>query len=558
MAIRQISYGSKPWLATVAVAAGVALNACGQGDEASAPSTGSSGEMVFHRGNVAEPGSLDPHHTQGIWESDIVGDLLIGLTTADAYGEAVPGAAESWEISDDGLSWTFHLREHVWSDGVPVTADDFVVGFRRLVDPATASGYAYYLYPVRNAEAVNAGRMPVEELGVEAPDDSTFVVHLENPAPFLAEFMTHQVVSPVPRHAMERHGAAWTRPGNYVTNGPYVLSEWIPNDHVTAVKNPLFYDAENVAIDRVVYYPTADYEAALQRFRAGEIDIQSRLPFAQIDWIRQNMPETIDLQPTLTIEFVSINVTRPGLDDVRVREALSLTLDRETIVNRVRRLGTPPAYSMIPPGIANYEGGVTLSFVDMPQAERLERARMLMEQAGYGPDRRLSFGLSVRAATADARPVPAAIQQMWSEIYVDAEIEQSDAAIFYDLMQEHDYDTGLAGWVADYNDASNFFDLLRTGTSNNYGQFSNAEYDALLDQAMLERDIEERGRIMARAERIALDAHAWIPMYFHVTDSMQRPYVIGWHNNINDVNRSRWMRIDEDARAALFPDRYGR
>jgi oligopeptide transport system substrate-binding protein len=337
-----------------------------------------------------------------------------------------------------------------------------------------------------------------------------------------------------------------------------VLAEWIPNDHITAVKNPLFYDAENVAIDRVVYYPTADYEAALQRFRAGEIDIQSRLPSAQIDWIRQNMPETIDLQPTLTIEFVTINFSRPGLDDVRVREALSLTLDRETIVNQVRRLGTPPAYSMIPPGIANYAGGVELSFAAMPQAERLERARMLMEEAGYGPEQRLRFGLSVRAATADARRVPAAIQQMWSEIYVDAEIEQSDAAVFYDLMQEHDYDTGLAGWVADFNDPSNFFDLLRTGNSNNYGQFSNAEYDALLDQAMVERDIEERARIMARAERIALDENAWIPMYFHVTDSLQRPYVIGWHNNINDVNRTRWMRIDEDARAALFPNRYGR
>lgn len=552
MAIRQLR-GSRVWLAAVSAA----LGACGQGDGPESLSGAGSGEMVFYRGNAAEPGSLDPHHTQGIWESDIVGDLLIGLTTADAYSEAIPGAAESWDVSDDGLTWTFHLREHVWSDGVPVTADDFVFAFRRILDPATASSYAYYLYPLLHAEAVNAGRMPVEELGVEAPDDATLIVHLENPAPYLAEFMTHASTSPVPRHAVERFGSAWARPGNYVTNGPFVLAEWVPNDRVTAVKNPLFYDADNVAIDRVVYYPTADYEAALQRFRAGEIDIQSRLPSAQIDWIRQNMPETIDLQPTLTIEFISINFTRPGLDDVRVREALSLALDRETLVNQVRRLGTPPAYSMIPPGIANYPGGEFLAFMDLPPAERLERARMLMTQAGYGPDRRLRFGLAVRAASADARRVPAAIQQMWSQIYVDAEIEQSDAAIFYDLLQEHDFDTGMAGWVADYNDPSNFLDLLRTGNANNYGQFSSAEYDALLDRAMVERDIDERGRIMARAERVALDAHAWIPMFFHVTDSLQRPYVLGWHNNINDTNRSRWVRIDEAARAALFPNRYG-
>jgi oligopeptide transport system substrate-binding protein len=324
-----------------------------------------------------------------------------------------------------------------------------------------------------------------------------------------------------------------------------------------AVKNPLFYDAENVAVDRVYYYPTSDYDAALQRFRAGELDMQERLPSAQIDWIRQNMPETIDLKPQLTVEFMAINFARDGLDDVRVREALSLALDRETIVNRVRRLGTPPAYSMIPPGTANYEGGVELDFADMPHPERIERAQMLMEEAGYGPDNRLRFGLAVRAASAEARRVPAAIQQMWTEIYVDAEIEQSDAAVFYNLMQEHDFDVGMAGWVADYNDPSNFLDLLRTGNSNNYSQYSNSEYDALLDQAMAEQDLETRAAIMAEAESIALADHAWIPMFFHVTDSLVQPYVDGWINNINDTNRTRWASIDEAARAERFPRRYG-
>jgi len=544
-------------LAALAV---LGLASCGQGEQGE-PDTGGAepaGEMVLYRGNAAEPATLDPHHTQGVWESDIVGDLLIPLTTAGPRGEAIPGAATSWDIAPDGLSWTFHLREHLWSDGVPVSAEDFVFAWRRILDPATASSYAYYLYPIRNAAAVNGGRMPVADLGAEAIDARTLVVHLENPAPYLAEFMTHASTSPLPRHVLEQHGNAWSRPGNYVSNGPYVLAEWIPNDHVAAVKNARFFDAENVAVDRVVYYPTSDYSAALQRFRAGEIDIQSRLPSAQIDWIRENMPETIDLKPTLTVEYIAMNFERPGLDDVRVREALSLALDRETLVNQVIRVGQPPAYSMIPPGIANYPGNVRLTFADMPQAERVARARMLMEEAGYGPDNRLRFGLAVRAASADARRVPAAIQQMWSAIHVDAEIEQSDAAVFYDLMQEHEFDAGMAGWVADYNDPSNFLDLLRTGNSNNYSQYSNPRYDALLDQAMSERDLEARGRLMAEAEEIALNDHAWIPMFFHVTDSLQRPYVRGWINNINDTNRTRWLSIDEAARAALFPNRYGR
>jgi oligopeptide transport system substrate-binding protein len=540
----------------VVLCASALLGACGQ-DNGAVSRGGQPGEMVFYRGNAAEPDSLDPHFTQGVWESDITGDLLVGLTTPDVNGKAIPGAATNWDVSDDGLTWTFHLREHVWSDGVPVTADDFVFAYRRILNPVTASQYAYYLYPILNAQAVNSGALPVTELGVEAPDDLTFVVHLENPAPFLAEFMTHQTTYPVPRHVVEVLGNSWSRPENYVSNGPYLLEEWIPNDHVTAVKNPLFYAADTVAIDRIIYYPTSDYDAALQRFRAGELDYQSRLPSAQIDWIRQNMPETIDLQPTLIIEFISLNFARDGLDDVRVREALSLALDRETLVNRVRKLGTPPAYSMIPPGIANYGDGAKLSFVNMPQAERIERAKMLMMEAGYGPDNRLTFGLAVRAASAEARRVPAAIQQMWSEIYVNTEIEQSDAAVFYNLLQEHDYDAGMAGWVADYNDPSNFLDLLRTGNSNNYGQYSNAEYDALLDQAMAEQDLKRRAEIMARAEKIALDDHAWLPMFFHVTDSLKQPYLNGWNNNINDTNRTRWASIDEAARAERFPNRYG-
>lgn len=511
--------------------------------------------MVYYRGNAAEPDTLDPHLAQGTWEDDIIGDLLMGLTTLDASGEAIPGAATSWDVADDGLTWTFHLRNHLWSDGEPVTADDFAFAFRRILDPATASTYAYYVYPILNAEAVNAGDLPLDALGVEAPDDLTFIVHLEHPAPYLAEFMTHHTTLPVPRHVVEALGDRWSRPGNFVSNGAYVLSEWIPNDHVTAVKNPLFFDADNVAIDRVIYYPTSDYVAALQRFRAGELDTQARLPPLQIDWIRQNLPDAIDLEPTLTVEYISLNMAREGLDDVRVREALSLALDRETIVNRIRRMGNPPAYSMIPPGIANYPGGVRLPFADTPQDERIARARQLMEQAGYGPDRQLHIGLAVRSASADARRVPAAIQQMWRRIYVDADIEQSDAAVFYALMQEHDFDAGIAGWVADFNDASNFLDLLRTGNSNNYGNYSNPEYDALLDAAEVEQDLQARGRILARAEEIALNDHAWLPEFFGVSQALVQPYVKGWESNINEKNRTRWLSIDEAARSAMFPGR---
>lgn len=537
--------------------AAIAFSACSQDDGPSVDGgTGNqSEEMVFHRGNGAEPDTLDPHLAQGNWESHIIGDLMLGLTTEGPTGEAVPGAAESWEISEDGLTWTFQLREHFWSDGVPVTAHDFVYAYRRILNPATASNYAWYLYQILNAEAVNSGEMPGTELGVEAPDDRTFVVNLDNPTPYLAEYMTHQTTFAVPSHVIEEHGDAWSRPRNYVSNGAYLLTEWIPNDHITAVKNPLFYDAENVAIDRVIYYPTSDYVSALQRFRAGELDIQSVLPSVQIDWIRQNIPETIELKPILTVEYLSMNFAREDLSDLRIREALSLALDRETIVEQIRRMGNPAAYSIVPPNVANYPGDAQLPYADVPQPQRLVRAKALMEEAGYGPDNRLSITLAVRSASADARRRPAAIQQMWREIYVDAEIEQSDAAVFYNLMQAHDFDVGLAGWVADFNDASNFLELLRSGNGNNYGQYSNPEFDAALDQAAAEQNLKARGEIMARAEAIALRDHALLPKFFGVNRAIVQTYLDGCVTNVNDHVRTRWLAIDEAARAEMFPRR---
>jgi len=536
------------------------LAACGAGGDGGAAVTAAGGpdEMILYRGNGAEPDTLDPHLAQGNWESAIIGDMLLGLTTEGPSGEAIPGAATSWDVADDGLTWTFHLREHNWSDGTPVTAQDFVYAYRRILDPATASNYAWYLYPIENAQAVNSGELPVTDVGVEAPDEHTFVVHLTNPAPYLAEFMTHQTTFPVPRHVVEELGDAWSRPGNYIANGPYVLTQWVPNDQITVVRNPQFYDAANVAIDRVVYFPTSDYVSALQRFRAGELDTQSRLPPSQIDWIRENIPEAIDLEPTLTVEYITVNSMREGLDDVRVREALSLALDREVIVNQIRRMGNPPAYSLVPPTIANYPGGVTLSFIDMPKGERIARARALMQEAGYGPDRPFPVTLAVRSASADSRRVPAAIQQMWREIHVAAEIQQSDAAVFYNLMQEGDFDVGIAGWVADFNDPSNFLELLRTGNGNNYGRYANPAYDALLDEAAAVQDLDERGRILARAEAVALADHALLPEFFGVNTHLVQTHVQGWVTNVNDNTRSRWLSIDEAARAAKYPSRYGR
>jgi oligopeptide transport system substrate-binding protein len=531
------------------------LAACGQSETAkqaqSGPAiAGGPGEIILNRGNAAEPLSIDPHHAQGNWEANIIGDLLVGLTTEDADANPIPGAAERWEQSEDGKTWTFHLRDHQWSDGQPVTAQDFLYAWRRILDPKTASTYAYFLYLIKNAEAVNTGKMPGTALGAKSPDDKTLIVELEHPVPFLLQFMTHMTTYPVPRHVVEAKGDAWTKPGSYIGNGPYVLAEWSPNDHVTLLKNDKFYDAANVKIDRAIFYPTTDYDAALRRLRAGELDIQDRLPSQQIDWLRANMPETLHLDPVLTTEYLTVNLVRKPFDDVRVREALSLAVDRETIVNKIDKVGEPPAYGIVPPGIANYPGGVFLGFKSMPFPERLKRAQELMHQAGYGPDNLLRTSLMIRSAATTARRAPVAIQQMWKQIHVDAQILQLDAAIFYNRILTGDFDVANPAWGADYNDASNFLDLLRDGNANNYGHYRNPAYNKLLDEASVELDLMERGQILAQAEAIALHDHAWIPINYWVSGGLVRPYVKAWDKNIADVHRTRWLSIDENARAA--------
>ena len=505
---------------------------------------------MLNRGNGAEPKSLDPHHSEGTWEISIIGDMIVGLTTENAEGKPIPGAATSWETSPDGKTWTFHLRDHLWSDGMPVTAADFVFAWRRILDPKTAAAYASILYIFKNAEPINGGKMPVDSLGAKAIDDKTLVLELEHPAPYVAELMTHQTTYPVPRHLVEANGDAWTKPGTFAANGAYILAEWIPNDHITLVKNRKFYDAASVAIDRVIFYPTTDAAAALKRFRAGELDTQDPLPVSQIDYLRRTMAEDLQVTPYLGVSYLICNQTRKPFDDVRIREALNLAYNREIMTDKVIRLGEPPAYSFVPPGVANYPDGNAFAFKSLAYPDRIKRAQMLMREAGYGPENRLRTTLST-STSPDAKRTAAVVQQMWKQIYVDVSILQNEVQVVYLNLQNGNYDIGGAGWIADFNDARNFLFLLMTNNGGlNYGRYSNPKFDALMQQSDEEPDPVKRGQLMAQAEAVAMNDYAWIPTLDLVTTNMVRPYVKGWLPNIRDFHRTRWLSIDERARAA--------
>ena len=547
----------KAWNRRLALAGGAALAATGGYFWLRQPSPSVHHKITdagtFLRGNVAEPETLDPTQSSGTQENEIIGDLMVGLMTHDVACKAVPGMATHWETSQDGLTWTFHLREALWSDGMPVTAEDFVFSWRRLVDPASASSYAYFLHLVKNGASITAGKMPLTALGVAAIDARTLRVQLEHPAPYLLELLTHTTTYPLPRHVVTAKGKDWARPGNYVGNGAFVLKTWIPNDHVLVEKNPRFYDAANVALERVYFYPTTDYAAALRRFQVGELDYQDRLPVPKIDWIRKNLPQAIHPVPLLITEIIGVNHKREPFGDVRVREAINLALNREVITRRITRTGDAPAYNLMPPGIANYPGGLTYDFKALNYAQRIAKAQGLMRAAGYDESKRVRTTYMIRStAPGYQRSVAAAIQQMLAQVFIDITITPNDMQVFYPAIQEHDFDICQAGWVADFNDASTFLDLFRTGGGNNWGEYSNLSFDAVLDAAQREPDIIRRGAMLAQAETIFLKDHVAMPIWFWASLNLTWPYVKGLAPNPLDYHRSRWVNIDQVARAKQF------
>jgi oligopeptide transport system substrate-binding protein len=498
--------------------------------------------MTLNRGNIGEPKSLDPDFIDLQLEGNIVGDLLVGLVTEDPSGNPIPGAAARWETSPDGKTWTFHLRPHVWSDGTPVTSHDFAFAWRRILDPHIAANYAYNLWLLKNAQAITEGKLKPGALGVETPDDSTLVVHLEHPAPYLPQLLMHETTYPLPQHVVEKYGSAWSAAGHYVSNGAYVLKEWSPGDHITLVKNPRFYDAKDVKINTVNYFPTLDGAAALRRLRAGELDTQNPLPALQIDWLRTHMADALQMHPFLGIAYIQANFTHPPLGDVRLREALCLAIDREAIVNKVYRLGETPAYGMIPKGIVNYPWSPALDFANMPYADRLAKAQSLMRAAGYGPQKRLALTFET-IADPDSKRFAAAIQSMLKQIYVDIDIVSVDIQIHFANLQQHSFELAGSSWVADFNDATNFLDILRWKSGNNYGYYHNPAYDALLDEAQEQTDVAKRGAMLRAAEQIAMNDYAWIPIRFMVTRDLVQPYVKGWISNVRNINRSRWLSV---------------
>jgi len=530
----------------LAAAVMLLVSACGPSKPSRPPCP--QGKVCLEYGNGSEPLTLDPALSAGTWENRIIGDLMEGLASEDAAGRPIPGVATSWETSADGLVWTFHLRRSRWSDGAPLTAEDFVFGLRRTLDPKTASEYAALLYAIKNAEAVNTGRAPPEQLGVSAPDPYTVRIELAHPAPYLLQLAAHTTTMPAPRHVLAKDPKAWAQPGKYVSNGAYTLAAWRLGDRVTVVRNPRYYGAEDVCIDQINYYPTTDTSSAERRVRRGELDINSDIQSNRIAFLRQpdQMPAYVRVHTYFGTAYMPFNTAgAPALRDRRVRQALAMAIDRDFITKKLLRGGQVSAYALVPPGTANYQAGPRFYWADWTFERRQSEARRLLAEAGYGPGRPLKIEIKHRNSADPSLFMPA-VQADWKAIGVDATIVATEVQIAYASFRAKDFQVGDVGWIGDYNDPMAFLYLQQSQTGGqNYGGYNNPRYDALLAQADNEADIARRAALLAEAEQLLLDDAPIAPLYNYVNKNLVSPRVTGWVDNLVDHHRAKYLCLKD-------------
>ncbi|MEM7097570.1 MAG: peptide ABC transporter substrate-binding protein [Pseudomonadota bacterium] len=493
---------------------------------------------VLHIGNPGEPETLDPHKYNLRLEETLLNDLFMGLTTFNAQGDIVPGAAERWETSEDGLQWTFYLNPDLtWSDGTALTANDFEYAFRRLLNPETAASLAYFMYMIKNAVQVNSGELPVNALGVTAVDATTLKIELDRPYPYFLERLLYPTGFPVPQHAIDKHGADWIKAENWVSNGAYVLKEWRPQSHIALKKNANFI--EPAAINEVHYHPVASEQSAYNRFRSNDLDVIATFPVGQIETVAKNTPAALRRSDLLSMMYLVFNTQTPPLNDVRVRQALSLAIHQPTLTDKVLRSGARPAYSFAPDLISAYTP-VNLPHANTTMPQRIAQAKALLNEAGYGARNPLELTLR-HVNNSEGKKLNLAITGLWRRIGVRAVLEQGDIRNHFGSLRQGDFEAAWAGWVGE-NNAEHYLTLLQSDVGSvNYGRFSNADYDAKIAEAQSEADFHRRNALLAEAEAIAIHHYAVVPLYTSAVRRLVSPQLQGWHENPRDMHQSRYL-----------------
>lgn len=508
-------------------------------------------EQTLLRGLSADPAELDPHLVTDLPSINVVTALFEGLVTEDPVDlHPVPGVAESWDVSRDGLSYTFHLRADArWSDGAPVTAQDFVDSFRRALTPSLGADYAAMLHVLANAEAYHKGAIAnFADVGASAENPRTLRLRLEHPAPYFLSLLTHPVWFPVRLAVLEKagspfqRGSRWTQPGSLVGNGPFILREWRRGEVIVVEKSPGYWDAARVRLNAIRFVPAADVDGEERAFRAGQLHLTEALPVAKVDAYRRENPEVLRISPFLDTYFYRLNVTRPGLGNVKARQALALAIDRRTVVEKITRGGQEAARAFTPPGVGGYEP---------PDLVRNDfaAARRLLAEAGYPGGAgfpRLEITIN---SSGNHRVIAEAVQEMWRrELGLDVTIDNMEQGSLLASRRALDYQVMRSDWAGDYLDATTFLKVFASDSNNNHTGWRNSDYDALLFEADRTADPAARLALLRRAETILLNEAPVIPIYHFSTVRLVRPSVRGWHPNLLDRHPYKHVWLEPEIR----------
>ncbi|WP_025733515.1 peptide ABC transporter substrate-binding protein [Carnimonas nigrificans] len=491
-------------------------------------------------GIIDDPASLSPPKiTGGVWEEDVLRDIFAGLVDVSEDGKVIPGVATRWDISDDGKTYTFHLRDSKWSDGEPVTAHDFVFALRYMINPKNAATGVERLYPLENAENIAKGNAAPDTLGVTAPDDHTLVFKLNEPAAYFLKMLVLPPFYPLPEHAVKQYGDQWSKADNIVVNGAFKPVKWVQGTELDTRKNDNYYDAKDVSLDGVTYYPMPDREAGITRFRSGELDILRDFPAARYKFLQKSLGDSVKITPNLGTEYYVFNL-REGhpTADPKVREALSIAINRTVIANQLLEGAVKPAYSLVPPGASDYSIQVQPGLkhdID----ERQQRARELLKEAGYGPDKPLK--LSIRYNSGDQQQrVAVAIAAMWKPLGVQVTMNNSDSNVHYSTLRRGDFEIGRAAWISSYDDPQNFLQLVYN-VGNNYGDYQDSEFRKLFSASNTEMDKAKRRSLLQQAEARLSSQYIEAPIFHYTARNLVKTDISGWQNNALDIHPARWV-----------------
>jgi oligopeptide transport system substrate-binding protein len=519
-----------------------ASQGCNSNSGSSAETMRNSDDTVLRRGIGGEPASLDPGEAADTFSFEVIRDLYEGLTTEAPDGAVVPGVASSWTVNASGTEYTFQLRPDAkWSNGTRVRAKDFVEAWRRVVDPMRASPVADTLRPVVSAAAIILGRLPPSSLGVTAARDDLLVVNLDRPAPYFPQLLTHSATFPV----YSEETAKSHNPNNWISNGPYVLSNWTPGSTLRLRRNLSYWDRLNVHIPNVEYVPNPDENAEFRQYRAGQLDITQSVPSGALESVRAERPNELFVAPFLATAYYALNLRSPYFaTNLNLRKSLALAIDRKSLEITILPFGQRPAYGFVPPGTWNYDPQ-SWEWHSLPDSERVGEARRLYALAGFSARRPLRLKVLFNSNNS-IKQVAIAIASMWKQtLGVDTELMDEEYRVFLDSRRDTSrWEVARLGWTADYNDAANFLDTLRSGSPNNDARYERQEFNELLDRAASAVDPSDRRRLLQDAEKMMLSDYPILPIYFFSSKKLIKPYVKGAKVNPLDRLYSKHLVIE--------------